>query len=157
MPVIHLMIGLPASGKSTFTEGLSQALRGSVILSTDNFIEEKAATYHSTYNEMWPKYIDAATKDLNHRFQAAIDNRNDIIVDRTNLTVKSRAKLLNRLNGDYHRIAHVFIVSDEELTKRLQARVITGKVVPQSVIDQMKKDYELPSLVEGFDEIQYHY
>ena len=82
----------------------------------------------------------------------AIKNRHDIVLDQTNLTKKSRARKMAQLPRAYKKYAVFFPVPEEvEWKRRLSAR--PGKCIPQSVLDDMQRGLELPSVAEGFDEV----
>ena len=75
----------------------------------------------------------------------------DIIVDRTNLSTKSRARILNRVPEGYTKTIVMFDVSEEEHTRRLNER--TDKSIPKSVLQSMKDNYVEPSFNEKIDAI----
>lgn len=149
MTTVTFLIGLPASGKSTWRE-LSRG--GQYVASSDDFIESMAKSEDKTYNEVFQKCIEPATKHFNHIVSFAVTEKKPLIVDRTNLTVKSRSRVLCRIPFDWHKVAIVFSCKDfEEWKRRLMNR--PGKTIPVEVIQRMMKDFEAPTLAEGFDEI----
>ena len=96
-------------------------------------------------------------QQMRANFQAAIAEGRDIVVDRTNMTKKSRRSFLASLPGSYRREARVFQIPEETLRDRLQARAeATGKFIPPHVITSMREGYEEPVLSEGFDLIELH-
>ena len=143
------MVGLPGCGKSTYaTNHLSD--HDVVYLSTDAIIEAKAAAIGKTYDECFKDFIDEATIEFFNRLDDAIRNDLDIIVDRTNLSVKSRRKILARFPKDYSKSAHVICCSREIQAKRLDR---PGKSIPAHVIEDMRKNFEFPQISEGFEVI----
>lgn len=156
MSTIHILIGLPASGKSTWRAKHILANPEAVTVSTDDMIEEYAAANGLTYSEAFKK-VDF--KSLNTRFKyaikAAVEEGRDIIVDRTNMSVKSRAELLKLAEG-YDAHAVVFVVTDAVLEARLKARgIATGKWIPKATIENMAKSYVAPTKEEGFVSVTY--
>ena len=90
---------------------------------------------------------------FNNDFRQSVNNKRNIIIDQTNLTVKSRAKKLNKLSEEYKKIGIVFVVTADELERRLNERAAEGgKSIPQHVLDNMIGYYVPPSRSE-FDEI----
>lgn len=161
-----MLIGLPASGKSTWVANFLDkqiAENGQwdnyVVLSTDALVEAEAKLVGSTYNEVWPKYIDTATKIVDETLGISVRRNVNIIWDQTNLTAKSRAKKLLKIPLNYKIIAVYFRTPDaEEHKRRLDSR--PGKTIPQTILDNMSKTIEFPVFEEGFDEIwvegEYH-
>lgn len=154
MPFCWILIGLPGSGKSTWVKNnILQNTQKIKVLSTDNIIEILALAQKKTYSEIFPDAINYATEQYFLDMKAYIFDRNNFVVDRTNLTKKSRSKILSQLSKNYYKIAIVFTCDDEELDRRLQSR--PDKIIPKQVISNMKAYYEKPSEDEGFNEIIY--
>lgn len=156
MATIHILVGLPASGKSTWRAQHIKTNPDAVTVSTDDMIEEYAAEKGLTYTEAFSK-VDF--KSLNTRFKYAIKEAvsagKDLIVDRTNMTVKGRRELM-RLAEGYEAHAVVFVVPDDVLKARLKARAeSTGKYISPMVINSMAKSYVAPSRDEGFASVSY--
>jgi predicted kinase len=154
MPVIVVMCGLPASGKSYAVEKLRNA---AVVCSTDAYIEEYASMAGKTYNDVFAGCIDEATKVMWQTFDDAVKARNSIVIDQTNLTVKKRKYILDRLDRladtEYYRIAYVCPTPDRvEWHRRLDSR--PGKTIPKHVLDSMAANYVMPTLDEEFDDIR---
>lgn len=150
MTRVTFLVGLPASGKSTWRE-MSRA--GAFVASSDDFIESMAKEAGKTYNETFREAIDPATKHFNSMVSHAVAQNKHLIVDRTNLTVESRRKVLVRIPYDWEKTAIVFKCRDFEVWRdRLMNR--PGKTIPAPVIvDMMLNKYERPTVLEGFDSI----
>lgn len=149
-PTCHFLIGPPASGKSTFrAQFIAARPEGSnplVVISSDDLIDEFALenglTYSQAFHEVDMKAIDRTVRE---RFAQAIRAGHDIMIDRTNMTSKSRNKLLSQLTSDYKRIAVIFEVPRDVLDARLAARAeSTGKSIPAFVVDRMIASYHEP-------------
>jgi predicted kinase len=152
-PYCHILIGPPASGKSTWISK-NVDLHNFEVLSTDQLIEDYAKMLGKTYNNVFNDYIDQATKTFFNKINIMVTYNKNIIIDRTNMTVKSRNKILDLIPEDYVKVAIVFECSDQqEYIKRLNSR--PGKVIPWNVIESMKKSYQPPSEEEGFRTIVY--
>ena len=145
-PYFVMLIGLPGVGKSTFRQKIDE---NAVVLSTDDWIQEKADWEGTTYDAIWRRDIKQAESAMRVAYAQAVKDRANIIVDRTNLTVKSRRGWLAPLPKDYFKMALVFETPDEiEHARRLQR---PGKFIPPIVMDGMKERFVQPSLEEGFD------
>lgn len=151
-PFCWVFVGLPAVGKSTY---INDCVRGRsikyAVISSDAYIERAARIENKTYNEVFKNHIDWAQKQFFEDIKNAISMNENIIVDRTNLTVKSRSKILNMLTSNYIKVAVVFECSADLHVKRLASR--PEKVIPNDVIALMYLTFQTPTLSEGFDSI----
>lgn len=154
MPDIVILVGLPASGKSTFAEDVIKHTADDVFYySTDKFIENRANQKGTTYDIEFVKTIKEATAHMNQGAAQAIENGTDILWDQTNLTKKKRAAILSKLEGKgYHIVCIHFWPKDDAQMKELKKRRMSreGKFIPPYVIDNMLETYAPPSLEEGF-------
>lgn len=153
MPEIIMLIGEPASGKSTWRDSFQD--EGHVVISSDDILDRLAAEENITYSEAFQLYAGRADKECKKQFSDAVNNGNSIIVDRTNMTQKGRAKFLSMVGEDYNRKAIVFRVPRDVLIERARVRgEETGKVIAPWIIDRMTASYVAPD-DEEFDEIIY--
>tara|TARA_R110002051_G_scaffold7360_2_gene33732 strand:+ start:1809 stop:2291 length:483 start_codon:yes stop_codon:yes gene_type:complete len=156
------MIGISGSGKSTYANKLRQR-----ICSTDRFIDTYAEKLGVRYDEAFDQIqLLGVFGDLNNRFYSeinqAISQGEDFIIDRTNLTVRSREQLLIKIREFADSIGVkviikgiVFDLNKVEILKRLtQREKMEGKQIPQDVIDKQFKMYESPTIEEGFDVLE---
>jgi len=151
-----IMIGLPASGKSTWIahESLRADFVPFTVISSDNVLERIASEKGLTYSEVFKDYIGQATAEMKSTFKNAIVAGENIIWDQTNMSKKKRRGILSQIPDDYYKIAVDFSVLPVELKRRLDERAeLTGKYIPWKVIEDMGKNYQAPSKDEGFDEI----
>jgi predicted kinase len=150
MSKCYQLVGVPASGKSTWIKSQNWAV-DCVVVSTDEFVEDYAREVGSTYSEVFDDYMPTAVKLMADKVVRARDAGKDIIWDQTSTTVKTRARKFNML-PDYEHIAVVFRTPDEaELSRRLASR--PGKNIPAHVMRSMINHFEMPSEEEGFKEI----
>ena len=150
MSKCYQLVGVPASGKSTWIKSQNWAV-DCVVVSTDEFVEDYAREVGSTYSEVFDDYMPTAVKLMADKVVRARDAGKDIIWDQTSTTVKTRARKFNML-PDYEHIAVVFKTPDEaELSRRLVSR--PGKNIPAHVMRSMINHFEMPSEEEGFKEI----
>jgi predicted kinase len=152
-PSIHILVGLPGTGKSTWMRSYIRD-NNATIISSDDIIEEYGKLHGLNYNEA---YRLVNFKNIEHemqrRYKEAVAAGSNIIIDRTNMTVKSRRQWLNGVKS-YNKIAVIFLLDDNTHRERLSFRAKTeGKTIPNSVIDSMARSYVCPTKEEGFDQI----
>jgi predicted kinase len=152
MPKLYVLIGVPGSGKSTWIKNQDWA-DDCVIVSTDNFVEEYAASVGKTYSDVFKEYMPTAVDLMAKQVVRCRENGNDVIWDQTSTTVNSRKRKFNML-PDYYAIAVVFKTPEfSELRTRLASR--PGKNIPWNVVSGMIEHFDMPSEEEGFEEIWY--
>lgn len=150
MPKLYVLIGVPGSGKTTWTKNQPWA-KDCAYVSTDQHVEDHAAKLGKSYSEVFkdfmPRAVDLMTKDVLDAREAG----RDIIWDQTSTTKNSRARKF-RMLPNYYKIAVVFKTPDDaELTRRLKSR--PGKTIPHNVMKQMISGFDMPTKEEGFDEV----
>jgi len=148
-PKFILLVGMPASGKSSFAVNT----HNTVVLSTDNYLEKIAKEKGLTINEVYADHIKDAQRDLNITFEAAMAARKDIVWDQTNLNSKTRRKRLCRVSKDYHIICIYFTCPWETLLDRNKERRAIGKNLSYTRLKEMMSYYEVPTATEGFHEV----
>ncbi len=150
MPKCYQLVGVPASGKSTWIANQDWASE-CVVVSTDEFVESYAKEQGKTYSEVFADYMPTAVTLMADKVIEAREQGKDIIWDQTSTTVKSRARKFSML-PDYEHIAVVFKTPEhKELMRRLFSR--PGKEIPEHVIASMIAGWEEPTEDEGFKEI----
>ena len=149
---LYVLVGVPASGKSTWVKNQDWA-RHIPVVSTDRFVEEHATKEGKTYSDVFDGYMPIAVKLMANQVLICQANKKDIIWDQTSTSIATRAKKI-RMLPEYYKIAVVFRTpAIEELQRRLASR--PGKVIPWEVVESMINKWEEPTLEEGFDEIWY--
>jgi predicted kinase len=151
-PRCYQLIGVPASGKSTWTKNQEWIL-GMEYVSTDHHVEVYAEQQGKTYSEVFKDYMPTAVELMAQEVVEARTAGRDILWDQTSTTVKSRARKFNML-PDYWHIAVVFRTPKLDVLKeRLASR--PGKEIPWEVVQGMIDNWEEPTNEEGFKEIWY--
>ncbi len=152
---IYILVGPPGAGKTTWVEKEFQG--ECFVVSSDKIIEEVAAEKNQTYNEVF-HYAKVAEAMMWQEFDKAIEiGHNPIVVDRTNMSVKSRRKFFERLRnfhkGHGYKIHAVVFPKPEgeEYERRLNSR--PGKTIPEAVINGMLAAFQMPTTEEGFDTV----
>ncbi len=144
-----MLIGLPCSGKSTYAK--ENFTENYTIISRDDIVLEEGGT--SNYNEAWVKADHKKVDSVfTERVQLSLKNNDNIVIDRTNLSSKSRNKVLCNVPDTYYKKAIVFCTSNDIITERDIQR--ENKFVPVSVRLDMMKSFT-PPLYDKFDEIEY--
>jgi len=152
MPKCYQLVGVPASGKSTWVTN-QDWISECVIVGTDFYVEKFARRTGKTYSEVFDLFMPRAIDLMMRRVRKAQREQKDIIWDQTSTSWTSRRRKFNAL-PDYEHIAVVFQTPDEEEhLKRLATR--PGKVIPEAVLFDMIWHFEMPTEEEGFKEIWY--
>jgi predicted ABC-type ATPase len=98
-PKCYVMVGLPGLGKSTLLNFVDnpEFCDTVFVYSTDRYIENAADRLGKTYDDVFEEYVGSATKYMNDALDSAIKDGVDVYWDQTNLGVKKRAKIINRM------------------------------------------------------------
>ena len=143
---IIMLIGPPASGKSTAAENISRRENNAVILSTDKI---RAALYGSeSIQGVWSDIEAILYKDIKNAIKA---NKN-IILDSTHYKKEFRAKIIKNFSKCSEFSAYYFNYPFSVIYKRNKER---RRVVPFNVLTAMYKELKKapPTLAEGFKSI----
>lgn len=148
-----MLVGIPGAGKSTYIKQLD--LTNFTIISSDDIIEEEAARLGKTYSEIFKDFVDTAAEMVARKFDLAVYNNDNIIWDQTNLTSKKRKSILVKVPKKYYKKAVLFTINLDVAKERVIKREKeTGKKIPFKVLDDMHSRLEVPTQLEGFDEIE---
>lgn len=150
---VDILVGLPAAGKSTWLRKQSPK---PVIMSSDDWVEFYAEKEGISYDQAWQKYYKRAQRAAEKTFfDAMAESAPHIVIDRVNLTVRARNKIITpALSFGYEVNAIVFPTPDpEEHQRRLSNR--PGKNIPEKIIEQMAGHFVLPTINEGLTNIIY--
>ena len=150
----YMMVGLPGTGKSTWTDNYIKnnwnRQEHFSVISTDDIITDIGSIFGFTYNQVFDTITYSFAEKMSYKLARMCFERGDVVVwDQTNLTKKSREKKLKLIPSHYKKICVNFSVPSDH-KERLNR---PGKIIQQSVIDGMAKNYQEPTLDEGFDEI----
>lgn len=147
-PEVRYLIGPPACGKSTYCEMLfkNNPDRNYVIISTDQIIEENMKLLNLSYMQTIMTVKEGpVNKKLIDKLTDAIDRKQNLLIDRTNLNQRARYFTMRHLTDDYYRIGVVFYVNEDTLKFRLRRReILTGKHIPEIVVERMKNEFHFP-------------
>lgn len=145
----YMMVGLPCSGKSTYSLELSRK-NNAIIVSSDNIREE--LLINNVYKKQDNENIFNV---VYNRIYYYLNINRDIIFDATNTNRIYRehyVKLVQKYN--YKVIAIVFNTPIEVCIERNKYRNKATKVTKRKMLE-IKKYFDKPSIDEGFNEIIY--
>ena len=144
-----VMVGISGSGKSSVAKKLSTKYNA-IIISSDELRKE----LFNDVNDM--EHNGKVFETLNQRVKENLLNGNNVIVDATNITMKSRKSVLNTINDV--KKTHEICVTAYILTKPLSICIEDDekrvKKVGKDVIIRQAERFEIPFYEEGFDEIK---
>jgi predicted kinase len=159
-PVVVIMVGLPASGKSTARAAAvnSGASASSYQYSTDDIVDRIAAEQNLAYDDVWSDNIKTATAEADASVAVAIKDKQSVLWDQTNMSAKKRRNIINRFGKAYRKecicMLPPFTPEQQlELERRLADR--PGKNIPAFIMRSMLDSFTLPVLSEGFDRVLY--
>lgn len=150
VPVLYVLVGVPASGKSTWV-GQQLWTETCAVISTDHYVDRFAARMRQPYHQVFDAVMPRAIRLMMRAVRRAQAQGQDIIWDQTNLTRTSRARKF-RILPEYRAVAVVFARPEAEAhAHRLASR--PGRCIPDTVLAAMIQSYEPPDEAEGFAEI----
>ena len=101
-PKLYVMCGLSGSGKSTIAKQIVNDNPDTVVISTDMIREQLTGEVgdQSQNDEVFELFHTLIRKRL--------ENKYNVIADATNITMKSRRAILNKVNGlDIEKICYI--------------------------------------------------
>jgi predicted kinase len=150
-PFVIILSGIPMSGKTTW---IKENYPDTKTISRDEIVMEVygSRNYNDAFRNVDQKKVDKVLRD--RLTQANLANEN-VIVDMTNLTAKTRAKNLSYFSDNFYKVSVALpILDSSEYKRRNELRMINeNKFIPYNVINSMINTYQLPTDSEGFDEI----
>lgn len=141
-----ILIGVPGSGKSTW----AAAHLDWCIASTDDIISRISYEYCMTYDEAFKELYPFAEKIFWRDIENYLNYEDLIVIDRTNLSAKSRKRLIDMAKKAGWNVGFIFFKTPEpdEWKERLNR---PGKTIPPHVLESMAENIQFPSADEGFD------
>jgi len=147
-PVVTMLVGPPACGKSTWVEDNKY---DHYILSRDAIVMEEAGDvdYTTAFATVDQNKVDKLHQQA-LRHLTSFDTT--FVVDQTNMSRKSRRKILSQVSDKYWKKAVVFATGYNDIMERRAAR--EGKEIPNYVMKNMIGSFMVP-LYDEFDEIEW--
>ena len=143
MTTLTIMIGIPGSGKSTYTK--TKMDRKVKILSSDAIRKELFLDEENQENNI------LVFNTLHERAREFLLEGKDVVIDATNTNIEDRTKtLLPYKDLDIKRKAIIVQTPVETCVERDKRR---RRVVGEDVINEYLNNYTPPTKEEGFDEI----
>lgn len=136
-PTMFLMVGLPASGKTTWVR---KRLPDAIRVSHDDLYRATTGRYRKELRRFY-HYVENAMIT-----QALFVMRQDVVIDRTLTRKKDRARFIEL--GDTPKVCLYITTPVEECLKR---NVQRQHQVPPEVITRMNNKFQMPQEEEGFD------
>lgn len=145
MSKLIMLVGLPGSGKTTYAKNLIANDSSIVHYSSDAIREELYgdANIQGDANKVF--------RILHHRTKAALAEGKTVVYDATNVTRKNRKQLLNSIDKNVVKEAHVIWAPYEICIKRDSART---RSVGAAVISKFIHRWQSPFYDEGFDHVE---
>ena len=141
MNKLFMLVGLPASGKTTCGKRLAE-VEDALIVSSDEIRKELLGDQNDqTKNE-------EIFKEVESRIINGLKEKN-VIYDATNINYKRRMAFLQKIK-DVEKIALLIATPYDECIERNNKR---ERKVPEDVIKRMYYNFYIPQYYEGFDEI----
>ena len=141
-----MLIGIVASGKSTYAKKLAEET-DTIILSSDQLREEM-------YGDISDQTHNAEVfAELHKRCKENLQKQVNIIYDATNVNMRKRLAFFRELKDiDCYKKAIVFATPYELCLEQNSKR---DRKVPEDVIKRMRENFHFPLYNEGFDEIEF--
>ena len=145
--MIHLLVGVQGSGKSTFARKYSKELNCKII-STDEIRKNNPGIIET---DVWSKTYEVLAQSLKENI--------DVIFDATSITKKVRKRFFDEVSKygvEVKAIAYYLKTDVNECASRVKARNENENelYLPPEVVYSYQEKLELPSLEEGFLEVK---
>lgn len=146
MNKLIVLVGLPASGKSTYAREHLQD-ENTIILSSDKLREELLGDERCQENN------DLVFRTLYQRAKEHLLQGKNVVIDATNINIKARRSILsNFVKMNIERVAIVFATPFERC---LEKDILRERTVGEEVVRKFLYRFEIPMEYEGFDEIKF--
>lgn len=145
LPKLFMMIGIPGSGKSHEAEIIAKE-HNAIIHASDRLREELFRDVNHVGDNGF------LFNELHKRIQRDLKAGKNVVYDATNINSKKRISFLKSLKDiSCEKIAILIMTPYEQCLKNNADR---ERSIPESVIEKMYKNFQVPYYYEGFDIIQ---
>lgn len=139
MNTIYIMCGLPGSGKTTTALNILKENKNALWVSSDSVRE---GLYGSEEIQGNPKEVFT---EVDRLVQKALDEGHDVVYDATNISKATRRNIMNKFDAEY-----ICVYCNAELDTCIQRNDSRIRKVPHKVIKRMYKNFEEPTIDEGY-------
>ena len=146
MTKFYMMVGLPASGKSTYAKLLAEEIDG-IVVSSDGI---RAEWYGDEAIQEDPSKI---FREVEQRCKNALGAGQSVVMDATNMNAKKRTNFLRQMPA-CHKVCVVMAVPFDVCIARDKER---SRSVGPDVLEKMRKNFQMPYYNEGWDHIEIYY
>lgn len=143
MTTLTLMVGLPGSGKSTYTK--TKIDNRTKILSSDAIRKELFGF------EEDQEHNDLVFDTLYNRARTFLIQGKDVLIDATNSSIENRKKALSHFED--LNIRRKAIVIENSIETCIKQDSLRRRTVGEKVIREFAESFSYPTRTEGFDEI----
>ena len=143
MTKFFMLVGLPASGKSTYAKQLQEKYNA-VILSSDEIRKELLGDVNNQDNNT--NIFD----DMIKRTKQYLSNGVNVIYDATNINRKRRVHLINNYIKADEKVVYYMNTPFSKCIYNDNGR---ERVVGYDVIDKMYKTMQIPTILEGWNNV----
>lgn len=150
-PYLIILVGPPLSGKDTVLRELNLDAE---MISRDQILLDVYGSddYQEAFKNVNQKDVD---RELVAKMQNANKNKQNVVINMTNMTRKRRSYNLSFFGKDFTKVAVVFpIFSNDEYKRRNEKRFKEeNKFIPDHVLRNMIDSYHPVTRQEGFNRI----
>lgn len=147
-PKIIVMVGLPASGKSTISKEFAEKYNATVFSSDELRVEMFGDINDQSHNQ-------ELFVELHKRIKDCLRSGKSAIYDACNVNYKRRMAFLAEFKSiECEKICVLMAVPYEECLRRNTER---ERKVPEHVIERMYHNFNIPYWYEGWDDISVEY
>lgn len=146
MSKVIMMVGLPASKKSTYAKKLSEK-ENAIILSSDEMRQELFGdvNHQSSNSELF--------QELHKRAKEHLNNGQNVIIDATNISQRRRNHFINEFKQYQKEVVYM----SAHFTDCMMADKYRERSVGLDVINRMYKQLQIPMKEEGWDKVVYKF
>lgn len=154
---VIMMVGVPASGKTTWANGMVQKFpeKRYNVVGTNNIMDKmkimglnRKRNYHGRFDAL----MDEASKVHSKLLQIAQKCSRNFILDQTNVYGTAQKRKIANFKKFGKRCAAVVVVTKAELERRREKREREeGKLVPEEAVMEMKANFTVPTKGVDFD------
>lgn len=152
-PHLIMLVGIPASGKSTLTKEYSE--KSYTILSSDEIRLQIASEngYHPYDQEKIGELNGMVFEYIRKTAFSLLKEGKNVVLDATNLGRKKRKNILSQLNKTRCKKTCILMITPKDICiERNRKREGIAKV-PDESMENMLRNFECPYYWEGWDEI----